>query len=276
MRHGVSTYSYWHFRGPKLPLSEYLKAAYEDGFQGVEILVNHVESKARSYLAEVKRSAFKLGLDIYAVALHNNFVKPDPSERQRQVSYVMEWLEVAHKLGASIIRINSGRWGTIASFDELMKAKGVEPPIEGYTEEDAIGWVVDCIYQCLDKAEDLGIILGLENHWGLTTRAETMLKIVKRVSSKWFGVIMDTGNFIYDTYRELEMVAPYTVMVHAKTYFGGGEWYTLDLDYSRIFEILRRFNFTGWVSLEYEGREESRAGVRKSRELLLKHMEEKG
>jgi len=269
MQLGVSTYSYWHFRGPKLPLTEYLKAAQVDGFHGVEVLVNHVESRARSYLKEVRRCAFELGLEIYAVALHNNFVKPDPSERQRQVSYVLEWLEVAHELGATVVRINSGRWGTIRSFDELMKARGIEPPIEGYTEDDAIDWVVDCIYQCLDKAQDLGIILGLENHWGLTTRAETMLKIVKRISSRWFGVIMDTGNFIYDTYRELEMIAPYTVMVHAKTYFGGGEWYTPDLDYSRIFGILKGVGFTGWVSLEYEGREEARTGVRKSRELLL-------
>lgn len=275
MRLGVSTYSYWHFRGQKLPLVEYLNAAYEDGFHGVEVLVNHVESKARIYLLEVKRHAFELGLDIYAMALHNNFVKPDASERQKQVSYVMEWLEAAHVLGAKVVRINSGRWGTIRSFDELMRAKGVEPPLEGYTEEDAIDWVVDCIYQCLDKAENLGIILGLENHWGLTTRAETMLRIVKRVSSRWFGVIMDTGNFIYDTYRELEMVAPYTVMIHAKTYFGGGEWYALDLDYSRIFEILRKVGFKGWVSLEYEGREDPRTGVKKSRELLQMYMEQK-
>ncbi len=272
MRLGVSTYSYWRFRGPKLPLAEYLTMAYEDGFSGVEVLVNHFESRARSYIREVRRLAFELGLDVYAVAIHNNFVKPDPQERGRQVEYVKEWLEVAHELGAGVVRINSGRWGTVKSFDELMARKGMEPPIEGYTEEDAIEWVVDCIHQCLDKAEDLGVVLGLENHWGLTTRAETMLRIVKRISSRWFGVVMDTGNFVYDTYRELEMIAPYAVMVHAKTYFGGGIWYTLDLDYGRIFSILKRVGFRGWISLEYEGLEEVRSGVRKSRELLSKYV----
>lgn len=270
MKLGVSTYSYWHFRGPKQPLTEYISMAHEDGFHGVEVLVNHVESRSRSYLKGVKIHAFKLGLDIYALAVHNNFVKPDPTERQKQVSYVLEWLEAAHALGAKIVRINSGRWGTVGSFDELMERRGLEPPIEGYAEEDAIEWVTDCIYQCLDKAEELGVILGLENHWGLTTRAETMMKILGRVKSKWFGVIMDVGNFVHDTYRELEMIAPYAVMVHAKTYFGGGVWYTLDLDYAKIFEILRGVGFKGWISLEYEGREDPRTGVRKSRELLLK------
>lgn len=268
MRLGISTYSYWHFKGRKAPLKDYIKWAFEDDFSGIEILVNHIESKAKSYLKEVKRLAFNYGLDIYALALHNNFLKPDPVEREAQVKYVLNWLDVAHELGATITRVNSGRWGTVKSFDELMARKGIEPPLEGYTEEDAIEWVVDAVYNCLDKAEDLGVILGLENHWGLTTRAETMLEIVKRIKSKWFGVIMDTGNFVHDTYRELEMIAPFTVMVHAKTYFGGGEWYTLELDYNRIFRILEKHHFKGWISLEYEGREDYREGVRKSRELL--------
>ncbi|MHB9301951.1 sugar phosphate isomerase/epimerase family protein [Thermofilum pendens] len=272
MRLGVSTYSYWHFEGPRLPLREYLRRAYEDGFAGVEVLVDHVESRARSYLKEVRRFAFEHGLEIYAVALHNNFVRPDPAEREAEVKRVVEWLNVAYELGADVVRVDSGRWGTVKSFDELMARRGVEPPLEGYSEDDAVEWVVDCLYRCLDAAEELGVIVGLENHWGLTTRAETMLKIVRRVSSRWFGVVMDTGNFVHDTYSELEAIAPYAVMVHAKTYFGGGVWYTLDLDYGRIFGMLRRHGFKGWVSLEYEGREDYSSGVRKSRELLMRYV----
>jgi L-ribulose-5-phosphate 3-epimerase len=83
---------------------------------------------------------------------------------------------------------------------------------------------------------------------------------------------MDTGNFLYDTYRELEAIAPYTVMVHAKTYFGGGVWYTLDIDYDRVFKILRDAGFKGWISLEYEGREDYSTGVKKSRDLLLRYV----
>jgi len=272
MKLGVSTYSYWHFRGPKLPLKEYIEMAWRDGFDGVEVLVNHVESRSRSYLRSIRRLSLEYGMPVYALAIHNNFVKPDPAEREAQVRYVSEWLEAAYEMGASIVRINSGRWGTVKSFDELMARRGVEPPIEGYTEDDAVEWVVDCIYRCLDKAEELGVTLGLENHWGLTTRAETMLKILRRVNSRYFGAIMDTGNFLYDTYRELEAIAPYTVMVHAKTYFGGGVWYTLDIDYDRVFKILRDAGFKGWISLEYEGREDYSTGVKKSRDLLLRYV----
>jgi sugar phosphate isomerase/epimerase len=79
---------------------------------------------------------------------------------------------------------------------------------------------------------------------------------------------MDTGNFLEDPYDELEKLAPYTALVQAKTYYGGGEWYTLDLDYPRIAAILRKANFSGWVSLEFEGKEDPNTAVPKSIAML--------
>ena len=65
-------------------------------------------------------------------------------------------------------------------------------------------------------------------------------------------------------------MAPKTVFVQAKTYFGGGEWYTLDLDYARIAKMLRDVNYRGYVSLEFEGKEDPATGVPKSLDLLRK------
>lgn len=79
---------------------------------------------------------------------------------------------------------------------------------------------------------------------------------------------MDTGNFLDDPYPKLEAIAPKTVYVQAKTYHGGGEWYTLDLDYERIAAILERASYSGWVSLEMEGKEDPNLAVPKSIETL--------
>lgn len=114
----------------------------------------------------------------------------------------------------------------------------------------------------------LGVMLALENHWGLTTSVETLLRIHKMVDSPWLGVNLDTGNYPGDPYEGIRKLAPYASIVQAKTYYGGGEWYTLDLDYKRIARILRRAGFRGWVSLEMEGREEPRTAVEKSFHLL--------
>ncbi|GIS56603.1 MAG: hypothetical protein CM1200mP1_05410 [Candidatus Neomarinimicrobiota bacterium] len=39
---------------------------------------------------------------------------------------------------------------------------------------------------------------------------------------------------------------------------------TLDLDYSRIAKILKKVNYSGYISLEFEGKEDPNIGVPKS------------
>jgi sugar phosphate isomerase/epimerase len=83
-------------------------------------------------------------------------------------------------------------------------------------------------------------------------------------------VTLDTGNFLEQPYERLEKIAPRATHVHAKTYYGGGTWYTLDLDYDRIAAMLRRHGYRGYVSLEYEGREDAKTAVPKSLAVLRK------
>ena len=49
---------------------------------------------------------------------------------------------------------------------------------------------------------------------------------------------------------------------------GGGLWYALELDYDRIAAMLRRHNYRGYISLEFEGRDNPRNGVPRSLQLL--------
>jgi sugar phosphate isomerase/epimerase len=236
-----------------------------------------MESEELSYLMRLKRTAFFLGLDIYCLAIHQDFVQPNSEERQRHIDHTKHCLQLAHELGIPAIRLNSGRWKTVASFDELMQRGGIEPPIEGYTESDAFGWVISAIEACLPAAERYGVVLALENHWGLTATARGTLKIVTAINSDWLKVCLDTGNLLrYEDgqviwepdYEGMVLLAPHAVLVHAKTYFGGGEWYTLDIDYNRVAQILRQADFRGYISLEYEGKEDPHTGVPKSVAML--------
>ncbi len=111
-------------------------------------------------------------------------------------------------------------------------------------------------------------MLALENHWGLGLTPEGILRIVEAVNSPWLQICTDTGNFLEDPYQRLEKIAPKTVFVQAKTYYGGGQWYSLDLDYPRIARILNEHNYRGFVSLEFEGMEDYRTAIPKSLELM--------
>lgn len=268
IRFAVSTYSFWHFEPQKFPVQKVIEQAAGLGFEGVEILHRQMDDETPAYVNSLKQLAFRRGLSLPMLSIHQDFVSPDAAERQEAVAHTKKCIALAARLGIPAIRLNSGRWNTIKSFDDLMKVKGDEPPIQGHTDEDAFKWCVDCIKACLPDAEAAGVVLALENHWGLSTKVENLLRIHKDVGSPWLGINLDTGNWPGDPYEGIERLAPYATIVQAKTYYGGGVWYTLDLDYPRIAKILKNAGFKGWVSLEMEGKEPAETAVPKSIEML--------
>jgi L-ribulose-5-phosphate 3-epimerase len=274
---GISTYSYWHFRPPKISIETVIDKAGEIGVEGVDILHRQMDGEEkgpldaayRAYCNQLKRRAYVNGIDLICVSTHQSFVNPKPEEVKANVEHTKKCIEIAYQLGVPCIRINTGRWNTV-DFDTLMAQRGVEAVLPGHTEEEGFKWCIDGIQQCLGKAEECGVILALENHWGLARTPEGLLRILNSIKSPWLGCLMDTGNFLEDPYEKLKKIAPRAVFVQAKTYYGGGEWYTLDLDYDRIAGILASANYTGYVSLEFEGKEDPDIAVPKSIALLRK------
>ena len=268
----LSTYSLWRFRNDELrDMDRCIDLADEFGFDGIEFLLYQIgqnELISRSRMMAYKRRAQRLGLPIMGLSTHQGFVTPDAEKRTFNIDRTIAQIEIAADLGIPVVRVNTGTWGTSKDFDDLMANRGIESPLEGYTDEDAYPWVIEAFERCLPTAERLGVVLGLENHWGLGLTPEGILRIVGAVDSPWLQVTTDTGNFLEDPYERLEKLAPHTVLVQAKTYFGGGQWYTLDLDYPRIGRILNDAGYRGWISLEFEGREDWRTAIPKSLELL--------
>lgn len=269
----VSSYSYWHFKGDKFPIEKVIERAAALGLDGIDILHRQMESEDPAYLQKLKRHAFTNGIALTCLSIHQGFVNPDKEELKKHIEHTIHCMRLAADMGIPCMRLNTGRWGTIKSFDEFMKNRGQEPAIAGFTEDDAFKWCIDSIHQCMETAERLGVLLALENHWGLGSTPEGMIRIMKAIDNPWLQLLMDTGNFLEDPYEKLELIAPYTCFVQAKTYYGGGEWYSLDLDNKRIVDILRKVNYKGYISIEFEGKEPADSGVEKSvrlfKEILL-------
>jgi L-ribulose-5-phosphate 3-epimerase len=201
---------------------------------------------------------------------HQTFLSPDATVRQKNIDHTIHCIELAYAMGIPTVRVNTGTWGTSKNFDELMKNSGVEPPIKDHTDEDGYGWVIDSLGKCLRTAERCGVVMGLENHWGLGRTPEGVLRIVKAIDSPWLQVTLDTGNFLENPYEKLDQLAARAVLVQAKTYFGGGLWYSLELDYDRIAQLLHKHGYRGYISLEFEGKEDPLSGVPKSLAILRK------
>ncbi len=273
---GISSYSYWHFTAEKTSIETVISKTAALGVEGVDILhrqmdcdeLGPLDAVVHAYCQRLKRHAFRSGVALVCLSIHQDFVSPNPAERHKWVAHTEKCIELAYALGVPCIRLNSGRWKTIKDFGDLMKARGVEPILDGYTLDDGFKWCIEATQKCVELAAQRGVILALENHWGLTNTPEGQMRILNAIESPWLGALMDTGNFLEDPYEKLAAIAPKTVFVQAKTYEGGGEFYTLDLDYKRIAKILRDANYTGYVSLEMEGKEAPDTAVPKSIAML--------
>lgn len=268
-RIAISTYSFWQFRHDHLrDVEKCIQLSAEMGFDAVEILHRQMTDESPAYLQKLKRTALVNGVDLCGFSTHQGFLSPDKEKRQRNIDETIRYIRLAYEMGIPTMRVNTGTWGTSKDFDDLMANRGIEKPIEGYTDEDGYKWVIDSLEKCLPEAEKCGVLLGLENHWGLGRTPEGVLRIVDAIDSPWLQVTLDTGNFLEDPYDRLAMMASKAIYVQAKTYFGGGLWYTLDLDYPRIAKLLHEKGYRGYVALEFEGREDPLAGIPQSLSLL--------
>lgn len=270
-RFGVSTYSFFKFGGSdNVQVEKCIELAADMGFDGVELLHVQMDGDSQAYLNQLKRKAFTLGLDLMGLSTHQTFVSPEETLRKKNIEHTTRCLEIAYQLGIPTVRVNTGRWGTSKNFDELMANKGIEPRLEGYSDDEGFQWVIDSYQILAQKAEELGVVMGLENHWGLGRTAEGVLRVVNAVNSPWLQVTLDTGNFLENMYEQMDALASKTVLVQAKTYFGGGTWYTLEIDYPQVAALLKRHGYRGYISLEFEGRENYKTAVPRSLAMLKK------
>ena len=263
----VSTYSFWRFgkSGRRATVLESIEQAARMGFDGVEVLeVQMGDDTSLAARRVIKRTALHSGLPLIGLSTHQGFVSPNKAERQANIEHTARSLELAYDLGIPTMRVNTGRWGTSSDFDTLMANNGIEPTLDGYTDDQGFAWVIDAYGKLADEAAKRGVVMGLENHWGLGRTAAGVMRVVNAVDSPWLRTTLDTGNSLENQYTEYEALANSAVLVQAKTYFGGGIWYTLDIDYQRVAKTLRAAGYKGYISVEFEGKEDWRTGVPKS------------
>lgn len=208
----------------------------ELGLAGTELTSYYFrEDIDDAYLHALRRRVLRNGLTISGTAVRNDFCRPDGPEKQADIEHVKQWIDYAATLFAPHIRIFAG---TLP---------------DGADKQDGIQWVADGIKEVLDYAGQRGVLIGLENHGGITARAEDHLAICDAVGDHpWFGINLDTGNYRTNAYEELAMAAPRAVNVQVKAEITRNDGSREPTDYARIRDILVEADYKGWVTLEYE------------------------
>jgi sugar phosphate isomerase/epimerase len=244
MRLGCAAYS---FRDPiqagRLTLEQFVDLCAEMGMDGVELTSYYFSSTDRSTLNELKRYCFKRGMHILGTAVGSNFTQADEGKRRDHVQMTRSWIDHSVILGAPCVRVFAG------------------PVPQGVSEDQAFGWALDCIRECVEYGAGQGVAVALENHGGVTGTARGVQRFLDAIDSPWFGLNLDFGNFQESPYEEFEQLAPRTITTHVKVTSRFGET-TAELDYARIRRIMEAAGYRGYFSIEYEEPGDPMEGVR--------------
>lgn len=229
----------------EMDLHGFVDYCYELGLEGAELTSYYFPDKVTDdYLFSLKNHCHLRGITISGGAIRNDYCQPDGPKLQADIEHTKTWIDHYAKLGAPAIRIFAGNLPKDADMDTTLKH-----------------CAATCEQVC-QYAASRGVILALENHGGVTAKAEGLLKIVKQVNASHFGVNFDSGNFrsTSDPYQELAAIAPYAVNAQIKVeIFPDGK--KEDTDLARVLSILKDAGYSGWVALEYEAAEEPKEAI---------------
>lgn len=262
-RFSLAAYSYRSLLGgargnpnPKMTIEDFVTDCYQAGFDGVELTSYYFPKDVTpEFLRAVKAHCFKLGMDITGTAVGNDFTHPKGEIRDKQIADVKRWIDNAEVLGAPVIRIFAG---------------SLKP---GQTEAQAQELVIEAVKECCDYAGKHGVFLALENHGGITSTPDGLLKLYEGAKNPWLGINFDSGNFhTADPYADLEKIAPYTINAQVKVVITRSEKGAKkeESDFGRIAKMLRAANYRGYIVLEYEEPADPRAECPKILEQLRK------
>ena len=223
-------------RGKGITLLELLDYCAEQNFDGLDptgyFFPGYPKVPADKYVNEFKRRAFHLGIGISGTGVRNNFASPDKDKRAADVQHVKEWVEVAARLGAPVLRVFAGTESKDHTWDQTAE------------------WLVEALKKCVEYAQKYGVLIGIQNHWDFLKTSEQVLKIVKMVDSVWFGTIVDTGYFLTaDPYKDMAAVTPYAVNWQVKEKVDGQE-FKVNTDLKKVVRIARDAGYRGYLPIE--------------------------
>ena len=229
-------------RSGKIDNLDFAKVAAEHGIHAVEYVNQFFMDKAKdaNYLGEMKKRAADQGVKSLLIMCdrEGNIGDPDSAKRKQTVDNHRKWLDAAKFLGCHSIRVNAGSSGT---WDEQVKLAA-----DGLSRLTAIG-------------AKLGLNVIVENHGGLSSNADWLVEVIKKVDHERCGTLPDFGNFrikpgeSYDSYRGMQKLLPFAKGVSVKDRVWDDKGKQFELDYDRMLKLVHASGFRGYCGIEFGG-----------------------
>jgi len=245
LKSAICAYSYRkELQSKALSYEDVVRMAADWGVGGLDMTVYWFPNTEDSFLLPLKRLAYRSGVEIYSISVRTNMCQPTPELQAKEIGEMRKWVDVAAKLGAGHIRVFGGNVP------------------KGSTEDQAADMVVKVLSEAGQYAASKGVILGLENHGGITDTADRMVQIVKKVDSPWVAVNLDTGNFRTKVYEQIAQLVPYAANVQVKADVVEDK-VRKESDWDRVASMLVKQGYKGYLAVEYEAAEDVKTAMPK-------------
>ncbi|MEZ5365819.1 MAG: sugar phosphate isomerase/epimerase family protein [Bryobacterales bacterium] len=239
LRTAICAYSFRNALGAgTLRYEDLVDMAVKNDVDGLDLTVYWFPKEdLDGFLSGLRLKAYMNAVEIPSIAIRSDLCKKSERDQDQESAWLMHWVDVADRLGASFIRVFGG---TVP---------------KGATEDEAAGWVAEILKRTADYAGSKGVILGLENHGGITMQADRIHSILDKVNHPYVRMNLDTGNFNTRPYEQIQQSVPYAANSQFKVHITN-DGKQEDSDWNRIVKMLADGGYRGYMALEYEAKED--------------------
>jgi L-ribulose-5-phosphate 3-epimerase len=232
--------------------------------EAIELVNTLFEVPTQDYVSELRKNAKAEDVKILLIMCDGEgaLAHRDRTERMKSVQNHHKWVDIAAELGCHSIRVNmrgeeKGMAGNPKAVDEF-----VDRSLEAFRA-------------LAEYAAKSHVNVIIENHGGLSSDADVLVRVMKGVNLPNFGTLPDFGNFDpdQDRYEGIRKLMPYAKGVSGKFYDFDAKGNETVIDFDRMMKIvLDDAKFKGYIDVEYEGERLSEyEGIVASKRLLERY-----
>jgi len=166
LRSGLVAYSYrTQLAAKSMTYEDLIRKIADWGIDGLDCTVYwfpDTPNTSNEYLASLRRTAFKYGVDIYNAGVRVQLCQPTAELQRAQFENIKKWVDVADRIGAPHMRVFGGPvpkdatqtqaigWGwTVAIHPRASLRSGTSRlrkrrPASPFVEIAARGWLISC------------------------------------------------------------------------------------------------------------------------------------
>lgn len=213
------------------------------GITGLEFVNGLWEAPTSDYVRRLKRNMASTSTECVLIMCDGEgfMGHPDKATRLAAADNHRKWVDITAELGGHSIRTN---------MYPGEKQPGTAAEIDDFVSRCTESFVRLCEYA---KPRNINVII--ENHGGVSSNPDVVVKLMKQANLPNFGTLPDFGNFPkeIDRYDAVAKLMPYAKGVSFKCHDFDANFNEKSTDMDRMMKIVDAAGYRGWVGIEYEG-----------------------